>query len=143
MDFSKIDTAADAQEGAILHFVHPQLRHPLYTGPGANEYGIVIDKKLAHEPVTALVRGMDSGVVRAEATRMEKVRLRNGKADDAALTFLRSLIIELNGISDGERKITTSEKDLKWLFDRADDMGKQVLAFAAEASNFFKGALPA
>ena len=88
MDFSTINAKADAEEGALLHFTHPQLGYPLYTGKGANALGVLINADLPHEPVTALVRGMESATVRAEAQRMEKVRIKTGKNDEAGLAFL-------------------------------------------------------
>lgn len=140
MDFSTINAKADAEEGAILHFTHPQLGHPLYTGEGADKLGVLINADLPHEPVTALVRGMESASVRAEAIRMEKVRVKTGKNDEAGMNFLCSLIIEISGVMDGKRAITATPADLKWFFGRSDDLGKQVLTFAQEASNFFKDA---
>lgn len=140
MDFSTINTKADAEEGAILHFTHPQLGHLLYTGKGADARGVLVNADLPHEAVTARVRGMESATVRAEAQRMSKVRLKTGNTDDEGLNFLCSLIVEINGVTNGQRVITATTADLKWFFGRADDLAKQVLNFAQEASNFFRDA---
>lgn len=140
MDFSTINTKADAEEGAILHFTHPQLGHLLYTGKGADARGVLVNADLPHEAVTARVRGTESTTVQSEIQRRERLRLKTGKTDDVGMKFLCSLIIEINGATDGQRVLTANPADMEWFFGRSDNLAKQVLNFAQEASNFFKDA---
>lgn len=137
MDFNIIDTKADADRGSILHFVHPQTRHPLYTGDGADKLGRLVDPSKPHEKVTARVLGFESERVRQEAKRVQKAAAKAGAHDDSGYHFAASLITELNGVFDGERKIGTSFEDLKWFFKRSEDFVTQTIEHAKDAENFF------
>jgi hypothetical protein len=139
MDFSKLNTKADAEAGSILHFVHPQLGHPLYTGEGADEYGRLIDSKKPHSPVTAKVRGIESDVVRERARQVNAAGV-SGLSDDDSYGFAASLVIELNGVYDGDRKIEATPDGLRWFFGRAENLGVQVIRHAQDRTNFFKAA---
>lgn len=143
MDFNIINTKADADRGSVLHYVHPQTRHPLYTGEGADEMGRLVDSSKPHEKVTAHVLGLESDRVREEAKRIQKAVAKTGAHDDSGYRFAASLITELNGVFDGDRKIGASVDDLKWFFQRSEDFATQTIEFAKDSENFFVEPSPA
>ena len=144
MDFSNINTAADADKGAILHFKHPQSGHLLYTGKGADEFGRLADKSLPYEAVTARVRGLES---QAMSNAIKSAEQRLMKSPDAAndpehrFDTAIALVTELHGVMDGKRVLAASRDDLKWLFERSENLAVQVVQFAGDSANFFAGNL--
>lgn len=141
MDFNKINTKADAEAGSTLHFKHPQLGHALYTGEGADDHGRLVNKKLPHAPVTALVRGLESDRIRNYQRDTSTKRLLDNDDEDR-FGLAIALVIELNGVADGDRVLTASEADLRWFFGRSDYLAVQVVNHAQDRANFFKSASP-
>jgi hypothetical protein len=139
MDFSKLDTKADAEAGSFVHFTHPQLRHYLYTGDGANEFGELINEDLAHEAVGALVRGMESDKARAVIAK-SNARSAKGDTEESGIDLAVALVIELRGVTNGEKPVKSDEKDLRWFFGRSDDFAVQVINHARNRRNFFNAA---
>lgn len=139
MDFSKLNTKADAEAGSLLHFRHPQLGHLLYTGEGADEYGRLADADKPHMAVTARVRGLESDVVR-ERSRAANASALTGMSDDDAYDYAIALVIELNGVYDGEKKVEATPEGLRWFFGRSDNLGVQVIRHAQDRANFFRAA---
>jgi hypothetical protein len=142
MDFDSINTAADADAGADLHLRHPQLRHPLYTGPGANAVGEWEDREKPAEPVILRVRGAESAKAKATVRRLQKAALRQPQAEPDAIALALPLVIEVRGVTRDGRPLTAADDDLRWLFGRSEDFATQVFQFAADAANFFKAASP-
>lgn len=141
MDFSNIDTKRDASAGAWLHFRHPQLGHPLYTGEGVDETGKLIDSTKEHAKVQALVAGIESQRAKEAAAAMNKLLMKDPEAvdnGDNSFDHAIALVIEIEGVQNGERTITASREDLLWFFKRSDDLAVQVLQFAGNSANFFK-----
>ena len=139
MDFNAINTAADAERGADLHLVHPQLRHPLYTGPGADVHGRWADRAKKAEPVILRVRGIDSPVARATLKRLNTKAAKHSDDENGLLTAI-SLVTGVQGVFDGKRQIEATEADLRWLFGRSEDFAVQVINFAGDRGNFFADA---
>lgn len=141
MDFNAINTKADEERGAPLHLKHPQLKHPLYTGPGADSVGRWVHRDKPAEAVVLRVRGAESPTVRAALERQQKRAMKGAASDEAdeerAIKGAISFVTEVSGVYDGKRKITASEEDLRWLFARSDDFILQVVNFATDKSNFF------
>jgi hypothetical protein len=137
MDFDKLNTKADAEAGALLHYTHPQLGHPLYTGEGSDEYGRLVDPSLEHIAVQALVRGTESDVVRAAVSRSGSNTLKGVADDKEAYAFAASLIIELFGVVRDGKPVKAAPADIRWFFGRSEDFALQTINFAKERSNFF------
>lgn len=139
MDFSTINTAADAELGTELHLRHPQLGHFLYTGEGASKTGELSDKGKKHEPVIVGVRGMESDTVQSGVTGARKRAMKGVAMDEekAGLDLVVSLVTHISGVFDGKRKITTAPDDLRWFFGRSDNFIRQVMDFAKEPAHFF------
>lgn len=137
MDFAKLNTRADAERGAWLHFTHPQLGHALYTGPGADEHGRLVNPELDHVKAEAKIKGVESEVVRAKLRTLQGARKQDEADDDK---FVASLVVELRGVTSGDRALTAAEADVLWLFGRSQAFKGQVLQFALEPSNFFGAA---
>ena len=137
MDLQFINTKADAERGALLHYVHPQLGHPLYTGDGANRIGELVDASRPHEAVTALLRGEESSHVRAVANRLSKEKMRGKSDEDVGFEYVHSFFLAINGVTRDGVPLTTSMDDIKYFFERSDDFSTQTLRFVREKSNFF------
>jgi hypothetical protein len=142
MDFDSINTAADADAGADLHLRHPQLRHPLYTGPGANAVGEWEDREQDAQPVILRVRGAESAKVKSAVRRLQKASVKHPQAELDVVALAIPLVMEVCGVTRDGRDLTASDDDLRWLFGRSQDFAAQVFQFAADAANFFKAASP-
>lgn len=139
MDFDKLNTKADAEAGALLHYLHPQLRHPLYTGEGADEFGRLVDPSKDHTAVEGLIRGTESDIVRAAASRTG-ARMMRGDGDGEEFEFAINLIVELRGIQRNGKTVVNSREDIIWFFRRSEDFALQTINFAKDRANFFGAA---
>lgn len=142
MDFSKIDTKADAARGRVYQYLHPQLRHPLFTGPGADAHGRLIDENLEHSPVTGRILGLESSKVKLNAKQIRDAAAAGRIIDASGLKFTASLITEFNGVENAGVKIEANEEGCLWFFGRAEDFAIQTLDAAKDASGFFQEQLP-
>lgn len=144
MDFSTINTAADADKGAILHFKHPQTGHLLYSGEGADKFGRLVNKNKPHEAVTARVLGGES---QAMANALKDAQKRAMKDPEAAtdpahrFDMAIALVTELHGVKDGKKDIKADRDGLTWLFERSENFAVQVVQFSGNSANFFAGNL--
>lgn len=137
MDFSTLNTKSGAAKGAFLHLKHPALGHKLYTGEGADQDGIMVDKAKV-SPVGCHVMGLESERVRERAKAIQKSRL-EGDEEENGLEFICSLVTELVGFTDKDGKpLQTTDENKRKLFEQSDGLVEQVLSFARERANFFK-----
>jgi hypothetical protein len=143
MKLSALNTKAGAENGAWLHLRHPvkEYNHLLYEGPGADEYGRLIDAEKEHRPVRLLVRGAESETVRAERHAIEAERL-DGKvitAEEEGLRLVCSMVIEFQGLMDSTgAPLKADDKTKREFFDQSDGLVVQVVDFARQGANFFE-----
>ena len=140
MDFSTFNTKPAADEGAVLHFVHPVLGHELYDGPGADEHGALVDPSKDHQPVTATVRGYNSDTVQQVAQQGQRRGLeRQSKAqqDAAGRDLLDALIVDWQGITRDGKPLPCTKANKVWLTETNHEVFRLIDAFAKDQANFF------
>ena len=146
MDFDALNTKADAERGATLHLLHPQLRHPIYVGDGADAHGRLVDPSSAR-PATVTLMGAEADAARAawkKYSRLSEIE-QGSPAQIAAL--LSALIVGFDGIT---RKVDGKAVDVKpdaagvaFLLSRSEDFLLQMLDFVKDQRNFFSEGLNA
>lgn len=136
MDFDAINTKADAERGAKLHFTHPQLGHLLYTGEGADAAGRLIDATKA-EPVFAIVRGLESPAIREKLKAVNAAKALGAGDDKSGFDLAIALVISLHGVTRGGNPVAADRDGLEWLFGKSEHFAAQVINFAGVSANFF------
>lgn len=143
MELNKLDVKSAEEEGAFLHLTHPSGKFPMYTGKGADEYGFLFDENKDHEPVGVMVRGIESPTVKDTAKGIErrKMRKKRGQVNEEkdGLDFACSLVIEFRGIFRDGEPLEATDENKREFFEKSDKLVRQVLDFAQEGGNFFKG----
>lgn len=145
MDLKTLNTKSDAETGAELHLRHPALGHPLYSGEGADGDGRLVDPSKPHERVCVIVRGAESEKAQAQARKAQSLRMKrkNISLDDAAefgLKYACTLVIGFRGITDNGKPLEATDENKRLFFKQSDNLVQQVVEFAEESSNFYKGA---
>ena len=142
MKLNKLETKTGAGKGAFLHLRHPALDHLLYTGEGADDDGMLIDKDKATK-VGCYVLGMESERVRERAKAIQRAKMKSGgdeNAEDIGIEFVSSLVTEFVGVEDENGKPLKADDEGKRLFfSQSDGLVEQVMKFAGDRANFFKG----
>jgi hypothetical protein len=143
MDFTTLNTKNDAEAGAFLHLKHPVLGHKLYEGEGATKTGEWTDKTKSPDAVGVMVRGTESKSVQDRVKKLRKAKL---KGDDAAepdeetgLSFVCSLVIGFKGLTKDGKPMEATDENKRAFFEQSDNLVEQVMTFAQERSNFFRG----
>lgn len=143
MKLTNLETKTGASKGAFLHLRHPALGHYLYTGEGADELGRAIDKAKA-EKVGCDVLGMESERVREKAREINRRKTKNpddAEAEEQGIEFVSSLVTGFHGITDEAGKpLQATPEGKRTFFEQSDDLVNQVMNFAGERANFWRGA---
>jgi len=143
MKLTSLETKTGASKGAFLHLRHPALGHLLYTGEGADEVGRAVDKTKA-EKVGCDVLGMESERVREKAREIQRRKMKDpddAEAEEQGLEFVASLVTGFHGLFDGDGKpLPATPEGKRQFFEMSDDLVNQVMKFAGERANFWKGA---
>jgi len=140
MDFSTFNTKSAADEGAVLHFVHPILGHYLFDGKGADKDGALVDPSADHQPVTATVRGYHSDTVQAVANNGQKARFENqskAQQERAGRDLIDALIVDWQGITRGGKPLPCTAENKFWLTETNHEIFRQIDQFAKDQANFF------
>lgn len=117
MDFAKINDRDTAEAGTFCHFWYPTPDSLMMDGA---------------KPVGANVRGMESFTVRKTITDIARQGI---KGEKAGLALTRALVIDFVGIERDGKPLTTSDADLKWLFDRSAKFERQIMTHAESLGN--------
>lgn len=143
MDFSRFDTKDAADEGAVLHFTHPVLGHPLYDGKGADEHGRLKDPAKDHQPVTAIIRGYHAPTVQEASKAKARARMQKQTEADIEATGRRlidALIVSWQGVSRDGKPLPCTLENKVWLTDTNYAIFAQIDDFAKDQANFFETA---
>jgi len=121
---SEFDVATAVDAGAELHLLHP------FTGDALFD-----DDK----PVTITVRGLESESVRRVARMQAKKASKGIKSSDEVngVEMLIAATCGWSGLHKGKDELEFNPENARWIYAEYDWIGQQVLAFAAERSNFF------
>jgi hypothetical protein len=132
-DLAQIDTKKAAEEGRVLHLVHPKTRAPLFDGDG--------------NPVTLSLLGKDSKrALRAESAALDR-RLKAGarrgviSADDMrddTLAVLIACTTGWSGLAVNGQDLPYSPENAKLLYEQWPDIREQANAFIEDRANFLK-----
>ena len=134
MDFGKIDTAEDSNQGATYHVVDPYTEEPAYAKVGKEEV-----------PVTITILGPDADKVRKYQNDMLRASMkkRKGQLDPSDLekrmtAQLANAIISWQGVMiDGEQLECTRENAME-LLNRHTWLRDQLAGFQQDRANFSK-----
>jgi hypothetical protein len=140
MEIHALNTKAPQEDGAFLHLTHTKFGHLLYTGPGADEEGRLVDSEQEHEPIGVLVRGMEAPTVQAAAAKIEAAKVKKTDPidnEEAGFRFCEVLVIEFRGLTKNGAPLEATKENIRAFFRLSDDLVTQVLRFARERSNFF------
>jgi hypothetical protein len=147
MDLTKLNTKEPQEEGAFCHLRHTKFGHLLYSGPGTDEEGRVVDDQLDHEPIGVMVRGMEAPSVKKVALQIEK-DLNPPKAtgrkpiteEEAGFRLAEVLVVEFKGLTMDGEPVKASASNIRNFFKMSDNLIEQILEFARSKPNFFEKA---
>jgi hypothetical protein len=145
MDFDALNTKADAERGAVLHLRHPQIKHPLYAGDGADKHG----RKLpgaSPKPVTVTILGAEAGAFQEAMRKFKRLSEDERENERHVLALLTHVVIGMDGVTRkndaGEMvEVKADAEGLKYLLSRSDNFGAQMIEFVMDAANFFNEGL--
>lgn len=145
MDFSKLDTKSPQEEGAFCHLKHTKFGHELYSGPGSDEEGRIVDESKDVEPIGVIVRGMEAPSVKKAAIKVE-ADLNPPKAtgkkpisqEEAGLRFAEILVVGFVGLTKNGEPVEPTKENVRAFFQVSDNLVEQVLDFARTKPNFFE-----
>jgi len=135
MDFGKINTAEDSNQGATYHVIDPYTEEPAYATVGKEE-----------RPVTITILGPDADKVRKyqnDMLRASMKKRKGGQLDPADLekrltTQMANAIISWEGVlMDGEVLECTRENAME-LLNRHSWLRDQLAGFQQDRANFSK-----
>lgn len=155
MEFSKLDTKSPQEEGAFLQLRHPKFGHLLWTGADADDENRLGDGSddvdaadFDVEPIGVTVRGLEAPSVKEVATKIEDAMSRKPNPqsrkpkmteEEAGLRMAEILVVEFHGLTKDGETVEASKENIREFFQLSDDLVRQVLAFARDKENFFKG----
>jgi len=159
MDLSRkeFDVAGAVEEGATLHLIGPFDGKPIYDqktdDAGKPLYGTKTDSKGKtvqdlekpipdlEKPVTISMRGMESETVRKVAKKHERMAAKGVKLDPetVGIETFQKIVMDWQNIGDATGNLECSPENIHKVFVEHDWIGKQVLAFSMDRSNFFIG----
>lgn len=135
MDFSKLDTAEIANEGAVMH-VHGPDGRPVYQEDA--------EGKPTEEPVTISLLGDDSDVLVKFDRASVNANLRGGQTITAEIAEAKSVnrlaraTVGWSGVDlDGE-SLPFTEENAKKLYKRFRWLRQQAIQFISDRANFMK-----
>lgn len=123
MDFSTLNTRKASAAGAFLHLLHPVTGKAMFNDDG--------------QAIGLMVIGTESDAVRAGVRAAQRNRMKDPteKGDD----FLVSLVTGFQNIVREGAPLEFTPENVRWLLDLSDSFGEQILAFAQDRANFFRG----
>lgn len=143
MDFSTFDTKDAADNGAVLHFVHPILGHYLYDGEGADADGRLVDPAKDHRPVTATIRGYHAPTVQAAMKSRDRARMERQSEAEIERTgrkLIDALIVRWDGVTRNGAPLECTAENKAWLTETNHAIFAQIDDFARDQANFFGSA---
>jgi hypothetical protein len=165
MDLKSLNTKDAAEAGSELHFTHPAMGHPMYSGAGADPVtGELVNADKPNERITGIIRGMESKTVRdmLKAAAKAKLTNRNRKSNNpdhipteaevdqemadaqkSGMDLACVLLADIRGLSLDGKPMESTTENKRMFFDQSDDLVSQVVRFAKDNANFFgKGSKP-
>lgn len=138
MEIGHLNTKRGATEGAFLHLRHPAMKHLLYSGEGADDFGRLVDRDKAIK-AGCVVFGAEAEYVQDQVARIQKARDKGDEhaAKERALKFVCSLVKEFVGLTINGQPLGNSEKEKREFFQQSDNLIVQVTDFAKDEANFF------
>jgi hypothetical protein len=123
MDFSTLNTRKAAAQGAFLHLLHPGTGKAMFTDAG--------------EAIGLTVIGTESDAVRNAVRQAQRNRVKD--ATEKGEDFLVSLVTGFHHIVRDGVTLDCTPENVRWILDLSDSFGEQILAFASDRANFFRG----
>lgn len=123
MDFSTLNTRKASAAGAFLHLRHPADGTAMFTDAG--------------EAIGLTVIGTEAPAVREALRKAQRAAVKSNT--DKGEDFLVSLVTGFHHIVRDGAELPCTPENVRWLLDLSDGFGEQIMAFAQDRANFFRG----